>query len=69
MGRKLIEPAVKEFEDKAFGELPLVEEKVAELISAGKKEEAKQYITTYSNNFAYSAMKKWEEMKTPLWSM
>jgi len=68
-GRTLIEPAVKEFEDKAFEEVPIVEEKVMELVKAGKNEEAKQYVTSYTNNFAYAAMKRWEEMKGPLWSM
>jgi dipeptidase len=68
-GRTLIEPAVKEFEDKAFEEVPIVEKKVTELVKAGKNEEAKQYVTSYTNNFAYAAMKRWEEMKEPLWSM
>jgi len=68
-GRTLIEPAVKEFEDRAFEEVPIVEKKYTELVKAGKNEEAKQYITSYTNNFAYAAMKRWEEMKGPLWSM
>jgi dipeptidase len=68
-GRKLIEPAVKELEDKAFEEGPIVEKKVADLVKAGKNEEAKQYVTDYTNNFAYATMKRWEEMKVPLWSM
>jgi dipeptidase len=67
-GRTLIEPAVKEFEDKAFEEVPIIEKKVTELVKAGKNEEAKQYVTSYTNNFAYAAMKRWEEMKVPLWS-
>jgi dipeptidase len=68
-GRKLIEPAVKELEDKAFEEVPIVEKKVVELVKAGKNEEATQYITTYTNNFAFASMKRWEEMKVPLWSI
>lgn len=67
-GRKMIEPAVRELEDKAFEEIPMVEKKVIELVKSGKNEEAKQYVTTYTNDFAYSAMKKWEGMKAPLWS-
>jgi dipeptidase len=67
-GRKLIEPAVKEFENRAFGELPDVEKKVEELVRAGKNEEAKQFVTEYTHNFASAAMKRWEEMKIPLWS-
>jgi len=68
-GRKIIEPAIKELEDKAFEEVPNVEKKVVDLIKAGKNEEAKQYVTDYTNNFAYAAMKRWEEMKVGLWSM
>ena len=68
-GRKLIEPAVKELEDKAFEEVPIVEKKVVEMVKAGNNEDAKQYVTDYTNNFAYSAMKRWEEMKATIWSM
>jgi len=67
-GRMLIEPAVKELEDKGFEEMPVIEKKVVELVKEGKNEEAKQYVTTYTNNFAYAVMKRWEEMKVPLWS-
>jgi dipeptidase len=68
-GRTLIEPAVREFEDKAFEEVPVVESKAAGLIKEGKSEEAKKYITDYTNNFALAAMKRWEQLKAPLWSI
>jgi len=68
-GRKLIEPAVKEFEDKAFDELPMVDKKVTDLIREGKNDEAKKYVTAYTSSFATSAMKRWEEMKVTLWGM
>lgn len=68
-GRAVIEPAVKEFEDKAFEELPVVEKKVVELVKDGKNEEAKKYVTSYTNSFAGSAMKRWEDMKITLWGM
>ncbi len=68
-GRLLIEPAVKEFEDKAFEELAGVEKKVVELVKEGKNEEAKKYVTAYTNSFAYSAMQRWDEMKVALWGM
>ena len=67
-GRTLIEPAVKELEDKAFEELPFVERKIDGLIKEGKNETARQYVTDYTNNFAYAAMRRWQEMKIPLWS-
>jgi dipeptidase len=68
-GRLLIEPAVKEFEDKAFDELPSVEKRVVELVKEGKNEEAKKYVTSYTNSFAGAAMTRWEEMKVTLWGM
>jgi dipeptidase len=68
-GRTLIEPAVKEFEDKAFEEIPAVEKKVVELVKEGKNEEAKKYVTAYTNSFAGAAMTRWEETKVSLWGM
>jgi dipeptidase len=68
-GRTLIEPAVQEFEDKAFAELPTVEKKVTELVKEGKSEEAKKYVTSYTNSFAGATMRRWEEMKITLWGM
>jgi dipeptidase len=68
-GRQLIEPAVQECEDKAFEELPAVEKRVVELVKEGKNEEAKKFVTSYTNSFAGAAMSKWQEMKVTLWGM
>jgi dipeptidase len=68
-GRLLIEPSVQELEDKAFAELPVVEKRVVELVKDGKNEEAKKYVTSYTNSFAGAAMSKWEELKVTLWGM
>jgi dipeptidase len=68
-GRTLIEPAVAEFEKKGMDELPLVDKKVTDLVKAGKNDEAKKYVTDYTDSFAYSAMRKWEELKVTLWGM
>jgi len=68
-GRKLIEPAVKELEDKGFEELPMIENKVTELVKNGRDEEAKEFVTACTNDFADLAMKRWEEIKVSLWSM
>ncbi len=67
--RPIIETAVKEFEMKALAELPAVEKNVVELVRSGKNDEAKKYVTQYTNSFAWSAMKRWEEMKVTLWGM
>jgi dipeptidase len=68
-GRTLIEPAVKELEDKAFEELPAIEKRVIELVNEGKNDDAKKFVTAYTNNFAYSTMRRWEEIKVTLWGM
>jgi len=67
--RALLEPAVLEFETKALSELPVLENKVKELVKAGKKEEAKDFVTSYTASFAGAAMLKWQELKTTFWGM
>ena len=68
-GRALIEPAVQEFEDKAFSELPSVEKKAVELVKDGKNDEARKFVTSYTNTFADAAMRRWEDIKMTLWGM
>ncbi len=68
-----IENAIKEFEDKAFMELPQVEKKALELYNGGKSEEdiakAKQYLTKYTNDFARAAIHKYWELGDTFWGM
>jgi hypothetical protein len=54
---------------KALAELPAIEKSVVDLVKQGKNDEAKKYVTLYTDGFAYSAMKKWEELKVTLWGM
>lgn len=68
-GRKLIEPAVLEMEQKAIAEMPALEERVKTLVSQGKNEEAARVVTEYTNSFALAAMNRWQEMKRTLWGM
>jgi dipeptidase len=68
-GRKLIEPAVAEMEEKAFTELPALEERVKNLVGEGKNDEAKKAVTEYTNSFAMTSMSRWQEMKRTLWNM
>lgn len=68
-GRAIIEPAVQHFQLKALSELPLVERRAAELIKAGQNQEAREYITAYTNDFAAATMKRWEENRNQLWQM
>jgi len=67
--RPVIEPAVEEFEKKAIEELPAIDKRVKELVKEGKNADAKKFVTNYTNSFAYSAMKRWEEIKVTLWGM
>ena len=68
-GRTLIEQAVQEFEDKAFTELPSIEKRVIELVKDGKNEDAKKFVTSYTNSFADATMRRWEDLKVTLWGM
>lgn len=68
-GRKLIEPAVLAFENKAMQELPALEAKVEQLVNDGKKEEARELVTQYTNDFAYATLRQWEELEATLWEM
>jgi dipeptidase len=68
-GKTLIEPSVQEFEDKAFAELPSVEKRVVELVKDGNNDEARKYVTSYTNSFADAAMRRWEDLKINLWGM
>lgn len=71
--REHIEKAVREFEEKAFSELPLVEKTVLELYgngdSADNIELVKQYLTKYTNDFARATMHKWWELGDLFWTM
>jgi dipeptidase len=68
-GRKIIEASRAAFEEKAFSEMPYLEKRVSELTAEGKNDEAKSLVTEYSNDFAYAAMNKWQEMKAIFWDM
>ena len=70
--RKFIEDAVKEFEDKAFSELPLIEKEVLGLLGDGGAADeaaARKYLTQYTNDFARAAMNKYWELGDRFWTM
>jgi len=71
--REYIEKAVKEFEDRAFSDLPDIEKKVLALLKKGHSEEdlakAKEYLTKYTNDFARAAMHKYLELGDQFWKM
>jgi len=74
-GKKIIEPVVKEFENKAFDEIEFVEKRALELL---KKDEenaknwietklCREFLTRYSNDFARAAIDRWWELGDELW--
>jgi dipeptidase len=69
--QKIMEDTVREFEEKAFMELPQVEQKYAELLNskAPEKEPFKpnEYLTKYTNDFARAAMNKYQELTERFW--
>ena len=71
--KEQVEATIKEFEDKAFSELPDVEKKALELYNGGKTEEeilkAKQYLTKYTNDFARAAINKYWELGDKFWML
>jgi hypothetical protein len=80
--RTIIDQGVKEFEDKAFIEIPMMDKKALEMYNAAKgKEPGKDergnpkpaahrvFLTNYTNDFARAAMVKWWEMGDQFFTM
>jgi hypothetical protein len=68
-----IQATIKEFEDKAFADLPYVEKEAVELFNSGETDEdilnAKQYLTKYTNDFARAAINKYWELGDKFWML
>lgn len=64
-----MEEAVLWFEEKAAGELPLVENKAAELLQEGKKEETAEYLKNYTRDFESATKNRWERLEARFWEM
>lgn len=80
--RSLVENATREFENKAFTELPLMDKIATDLYKdeQGKEPEKdergnlkplkyQEFITSYTNNFARATMTRWDELYEQLWTM
>ena len=67
--RKTIEENVTHFEDKAFEELPLLEQKVQQAILKGDNKLATKLVTDYTNDFTRSTLQKWWELGDQFWGM
>lgn len=74
-GKKIIEPLVMEFENKAFGEIDFIEKRALELLEKDKENAAngiesnlaREFLTKYSNDFARAAVDRWWELGDELW--
>lgn len=80
--RGFIAEAVKEFEDKAMAEIPMIDKKAVELYNLEKGKdpvldengeplpsEYRLFLTKYTNDFARAAMNKWWELGDSFWAM
>lgn len=67
--RKIIEPQISHFENLMFDNGSLLEEKVIKLIKEGKNNEAKELVTNYTNDFASATIRRWQELKSELWTI
>ena len=74
-GKKIIEPVVAEFENKAFDEIDFIENKAMELLQKDKENAAagnetnlcREFLTRYSNDFARATVDRWWELGDELW--
>lgn len=57
------------YEEKAFTELPHVEQAVQALLKEGKKKEAQQLLNNYCSDFAGATRQTWSEMEHRFWEM
>jgi len=75
IGKEIVEPEVKKYQDKAFGEVDFVENRAKELLeqdktNAEKGKETqlcKEFLTEYSNSAARSVINRWWELGDELW--
>ena len=67
--RKTIEENVKHFEDKAFDELPLLEQKVKQAMLNGDHKLASKLVTDYTNDFTRATLQKWWELGDQFWGI
>ncbi len=55
------------FEQKAFDEIPAIENKAKAMIAEGKTKEATNLLNQYTSDFAASTRQAWKEMENKFW--
>ena len=54
-------------EEKAFEEIPMMEQKAQKLLNEGKKDEVTKVVNQYTKDFAAVARQTWKEMEGQFW--
>jgi hypothetical protein len=71
--KDMINNAIMEFETKGLAELPMVEQRVNEMLKKDStpegRKKAQEYLTQYSGDFSRAAMQKWIELGDTFWAM
>ena len=71
--RAIMDKAIMEYEDKAFSDLPGIEQRVQDMLKKDGSEaghlKAREFVTGYTNDMARAAMSKWWEMGNQFWGM
>ena len=67
--RHLLEEQVANYEQQMMRENALIEKEVAQLLKEGKKEEATKLLNNYTQKYASSTAKTWEDLKAELWTI
>uniref|UniRef100_UPI003217A30A dipeptidase n=1 Tax=uncultured Draconibacterium sp. TaxID=1573823 RepID=UPI003217A30A len=75
IGKEIVEPEVKKYEDKVFNEVEFIENRAMDLYkqdkqNAAKGEETKlcrEFLTDYSNSSIRSTINRWWELGDKLW--
>lgn len=66
--KKQIQAGMAHFVEKGQMELPYVEKRYQEILSAQGEEAAKMFLTEYTADFAGAAMLRWKEMGDSFWT-
>ena len=61
--------SILRYEDKAFEELPTLEDKAIKMLKDGKKDEAITLLNNYTSDFAGATRQTWQEMEHKFWEM
>ncbi len=71
--QKIIEDTMREFEDRAFSDLPVIEKRVQDLLASKAPDKdplaVEKYLTKYTGDFARAAMQRYLELGDTFWGM